>query len=1272
MMASVVVGGVRKRSLTLRGVVKILEKHEPGRSSTGALSFRSSSSSSGTLRLGPIPADEASAVQNYVEHMLFLLMEEEAGQGTRALKRRRVTVVYCFWSHACHVPLPGGAMGPILEFVVLEGVMERLFLWSLRRQFTEDMKLEQLRMYQMLLSQARQPLLHHKPVLRPLMMLLASCAGAGTDSGGVVEAELVLLLNQLCVALVKDPSVLELFFHTSLSGLYSSLPARLQVYSEDWHYLDEDDWQQVPALVHFLHSLDFCSAVTKVAHPSIRSQLLGYIYNGFLVPVMAPALHKLTVEEVMTTTAYLDLFLRSIPEPALLQPFLSFILLHTHDNVHILDTLVSRVNTPFQLGTVSLALFRTLIGLFCEDVMLQLVFRYLIPCSHLTRKQRCSLKQRDCYSSSAASFLLLMPSWCPENLDNTNVHSEHHIHWPKGADLSVSDSVGYCRGSDFLMDVNYLHYLWDARQAISTSHRACQLWSAPYDGINPSPQEYRSDTPGDDVEEEEEVITRVKSDSICSMADTPPPLAVSPTPSSSDTISTDNQAGRASSALELEWDDIFAEDDLSLSGMLANGCASTAALPPLPPRHIQEMRRTATKLVHGSYVEESEFQDDVLVYDLVAQKDTKAAILERIMAANRRARGSLSNGQRVSTAATTTITSMLTTTGRTVIETVNSIMSTRRMSEDGGKEDRRWSEDYGKENHIIDECDDADEDNTFTQNCRLTDLTAAITNHTHTRHNTPHPTPCLEALPNGCSESEPRDSLAKSPSPPGGKVSNTDDFLSRYRKLMLALGVEPDCDDIADDISTFRKRVQALRQTLEEEEGELVGEFVFSSLWDDSEEEEKEDEEEREEMRSSCKKGSRGHGVPFTGLNTNPPSPMMPQVRSSASLLSRLENLLENSIAVNLLVTGILAQLVSYPQPLLRSFLLSTDDHNQPNVRTLYQVLLSVHAQIERFMAARPDYSALVTQAWRFLLVKDQDSKFRECLQSQDGDLILDPSLPNGSVKNALALPALAVLPPCPPIPTASQEPSTQETITPGGDQKESVTVNATTEEVIASTAAETIAPTTVPKSGTGGESVDVTTKVSTTKGSTPSKPGYVILVLIILVIIALCVILYVLRRVSRTYSFDLQRPVPVNHLDEPIGTFEPVYLDDLDQPAPRDEVSTDEIPPAPAVNGTAVQPEENGSTGENGTTPNQVPPTSEDQPDYKRDSLLQKFAYLYEDEQQNENNNNPSVCSSDPFVEINLDDPARCDQLLTSPEAPSSVLPFSPFSFSTSSSTSS
>lgn len=40
-----------------------------------------------------------------------------------------------------------------------------------------------------------------------------------------------------------------------------------------------------------------------------------------------------------------------------------------------------------------------------------------------------------------------------------------------------------------------------------------------------------------------------------------------------------------------------------------------------------------------------------------------------------------------------------------------------------------------------------------------------------------------------------------------------------------------------------------------------------------------------------------------------------------------------------------------------------------------------------------------------------------ECLESQGSDVILDPSVPNGSVRNALALPPLGVLPPCPPIP---------------------------------------------------------------------------------------------------------------------------------------------------------------------------------------------------------------------------------------------------------------
>lgn len=181
----------RCSSSLLTQVVKILEKHDPlhrGSSAPhplGAIGLNTGSGG-GSARFGPIPGDEANAVQNYVEHMLFLLMEEESGQA--------------------------GAMGPILEFVVMENVMERLFVWSLRREFTDDMKMEQLKMYEMLVGQARQPLLHHKPVLRPLMMLLSSCSGTAAPP---VEAELVLLLHQLCCVLAKDPSILELFFHTS-------------------------------------------------------------------------------------------------------------------------------------------------------------------------------------------------------------------------------------------------------------------------------------------------------------------------------------------------------------------------------------------------------------------------------------------------------------------------------------------------------------------------------------------------------------------------------------------------------------------------------------------------------------------------------------------------------------------------------------------------------------------------------------------------------------------------------------------------------------------------------------------------------------------------------------------------------------------------------------------------------------------------------------------------------------------------------------------------
>ncbi|XP_061778992.2 FHF complex subunit HOOK-interacting protein 1A [Nerophis lumbriciformis] len=836
-------------------VVKILEKHEPSRGSAPALSSLAVLNLGGGPRFGPVPGDEASAVQNYVEHMLFLLMEEECGKA--------------------------GAMGPILEFVVMENVMERLFVWSLRREFTDDMKLEQLKMYEMLVGQSRQPLLHHKPVLRPLMMLLSACSGTAAPR---VEAQLVLLLHQLCCVLAKDPSILELFFHTSkdqgaanflifsllipfihkegtvgqqardalllimslsaenlrvakhvaentffcpvlatgLSGLYSSLPTKLETPSEEWHCLHREDWLKMPSLVQFLNSLEFCNAVTQVAHPDIRNQLLGYIYNGFLVPVLAPALHKLTLEEVMTTTAYLDLFLRSITEPALLQTFLSFILLHRHENVHILDTLVSRINTPFQLGVVSLALFRTLIGLHCEDVMLQLVLRYLIPCNHMMLSQRRVVRERDFYSMSAAKMLALTPSCCTPDRSPPPLRQLESILFSKvekdGVSKESEDSGNSsCTiGSEIYLDVSYLHYLNDAQMRIGSCMRACHVWSAPYDGEDPPPEKYQ---PG--------VLEEPGARSLHRRVSQP---RAAPRLRS-------NSTALKSAQLELEWDDSYdacpvqtAEDPVEAKPPLSPSAE--------PPKHIEEMRRSAVLFVQGSYIEESEFQDDVKVYDLVAKKDTIAKP------------NMIESGQR----------------------------------------------------------------------------------------------------PPGAPEAPPKKGLSRqasknTSSQTDQKSSAAEDLLAQYEELLRTLDAEAGAKAAKSDAER-KKSV-----TAGDEDAEDMDFASFSA-------ETPEPEKVHSPFSSAFRHPSRSQSAPFTG----------PFV---SVLLSRLENMLSNSLHVNLLLTGILAQLAAYPQPLLRSFLLNTNLVFQPTVRSLYQVLATVKNQIEQLAASRKDFLETIVAAQHWLLARE-------------------------------------------------------------------------------------------------------------------------------------------------------------------------------------------------------------------------------------------------------------------------------------------------------------
>uniref|UniRef100_A0A3P8YEM7 FHF complex subunit HOOK-interacting protein 1B n=1 Tax=Esox lucius TaxID=8010 RepID=A0A3P8YEM7_ESOLU len=522
-------------------------------------------------------SDDLTAVRNHTDQMLCLLAEERPGEGGE-----------------------GADMGPILRLVVTENVLERVVQWHLRRGLDPDSQGALLKLFEMLIGQSHQPLLQHKAVLQPLLSLLGACAEPQLGCPLSLENSLVLLLNQVCVSMARAPAVLELLFRTGpaqqgptnllifsllvpfihrdgaigqqardalllvmatsasnqgvaryiaensyfcpvlatgLSALYSSLPRKIEVRGDDWHALRREDWMGVASLVLFMNSLEFCNAVIQVAHPLVRGQLVDYVHNGFLVPVMGPALHKSSVDEMIASTAYLDLFLRSVTETALLKTFLRFILVHRHDNDTILDTLLTRISSNSRLCMVSLGLFRTLLSLNCEDLMLQLVLRYLLPCTHVMLSQRRAVRETDLYGKSADKFLSLIPECCRLSTLPPADREEEPAFWGKVLNSPGSESPAHPKPSTpsrlalFMRqqstggnsstpppmetvpssprggpsaplspdspihtvpegldwESGYLEYLRDARRGIELCSWACRNWSAPYDGEDPSP-----------------------------------------------------------------------------------------------------------------------------------------------------------------------------------------------------------------------------------------------------------------------------------------------------------------------------------------------------------------------------------------------------------------------------------------------------------------------------------------------------------------------------------------------------------------------------------------------------------------------------------------------------------------------------------------------------------------------------------------------------------------------------------------------------------------
>ncbi|XP_056012705.1 FHF complex subunit HOOK-interacting protein 1B-like isoform X4 [Ostrea edulis] len=865
-------------------------------------------------------ADEQEAVLQNVEQMINLLVGEvgldENGQG-----------------------MPG----PILHYLLEEDVFDQFCNWCHYNSTNGDqLKCEQLRIFEQLISQSQQLLLIHKAIIQPLLRLLYLCAEGSKTSD--IEGRLVLVLHQLCVCISQETVILESFFNastnhgptkflifsllipyihregkvgqqardalllimtisarnphiglyiaensdfcpvlaTGLSGLYSSLPRKIPVYTDEWHRFSQEDISLVPELQMFLNSLEFCNAVTQVSHPAIRTQLIKFIYDGFLVPVLGPALHQNSREEVIAATAYLELFLRKTTEPNLLRTFLKFILMEQNDEIIILDSLITRINSSSKpLCVVSLSLFKTLVDLNCEDVMFQLVFRYLIPCTHVMISQRRNVNDLDLHCKSAERFLSLRPNCCRAEFNEKKGvpvqekcnHSEANTsqyHRPKHGLSSFlrarkkerdyqkrrsatvateQQSTAFPPGTFGSKlehyETNYYDYLEEARNQLENCAKASQCWAYPYDGQTPS-----MDALVDNVNESNSTqMTSLTDTGLCyggansRLVDDLSGSDGGPLPRSSEVdevFISDNSCQSSVPDLSYILRNFDSDSDISSAGGLEDFIHYLDEVP-TPP----ELEKT--------------FEESLSSLDSVLSS-----------LCSRTASGSVN-----------------------LTDTSDSVTSSFTEGNQGK-----------------------------SSKAKVDGTTFEVINSTIEGE---------ELKPCGNSPSQDTTSYVEI------SMSN---FASDVN-VQTALSSLPKRESVNSvDVVVNRKTSQ----------DESVVKSVSFNLMDSS-------------------------------MQNNTTVPVVTNVGKLApnigpflmALFSKLDGMMQNSLPVNLLLTGVISRLASYPQPLLRSFLLSHNLVFQPTVKSLVQVLTSLKQKVDHFAYTVPNFDGLLLRAKRTLIAREEE-----------------------------------------------------------------------------------------------------------------------------------------------------------------------------------------------------------------------------------------------------------------------------------------------------------
>lgn len=831
--------------------------------------------------------DEQEAVMQNVEQMINLLVGEvgldENGQG-----------------------MPG----PILHYLLEEDIFDQFCNWCHYNSSNGDkLKCEQLRIFEQLISQSQQLLLIHKAIIQPLLRLLYLCAEGSKTSD--VESRLVLVLHQLCVCISQETVILESFFNastnhgptkflifsllipyihregkvgqqardalllimtisarnphiglyiaensdfcpvlaTGLSGLYSSLPRKIPVYTDEWHQFSQEDISLVPELQMFLNSLEFCNAVTQVSHPAIRSQLIKFIYDGFLVPVLGPALHQNSREEVIAATAYLELFLRKTTEPNLLRTFLKFILVEQNDEIVILDSLITRINSSSKpLCVVSLSLFKTLVNLNCEDVMFQLIFRYLIPCTHVMVSQRRNVSDLDLHCKSAERFLSLRPNCCrPELIEKKSTPIQEKSATVATEQQNTAFPPGTFGSKLEHYETNYYDYLAEAKSQLESCAKACQRWVYPYDGQSPS-----MDAFVDNGNESESMqISSVTETGLCNSG------------ANSRMLEDMNGSNGGPLRRSSEVDEVLIAD---------NSCQSS----------VPDLTYLLTSYDSNSFMSSPEKIEDFIHYldEVPTPPDLEKTFEESVNSLD------------------SILSSLCSRTDSSSVKSSNNTSVNLELSPQS----------------IADDSTKAVGDGT----------TFEVINST-------------------------RDGVESDPS----KGSPSHDTTSSFVEISMSnfasdVNVQTALSSLPQRVSLNSVDTVVHRKPSRDES---TVRSVSFNLTDAS-------------MQNNT-------SVPAAVTNTDKLAPNIGPFLMA--LFSKLDGMMQNSLPVNLLLTGVIARLASYPQPLLRSFLLSHNLVFQPTVKSLLQVLTSLKQKVDHFAYTVPSFDKLLLRAKRTLIAREEE-----------------------------------------------------------------------------------------------------------------------------------------------------------------------------------------------------------------------------------------------------------------------------------------------------------